>query len=250
MQRSTMYVILVIVAIGAVIALSYFFLEKPQIDAVQNISYNNLSIAAIADGKNIVAHYTLTSFNTQIGEGSTVLEGYSFKSILQNQSFSIFFESPEIYTSKLDYSQTSISPIRIDAPVDKFGNITLSHYGTFWQDDPLLLILNVTGKVKHPVLCFRWSMGIINAEISELNIIDFDVPKRFNADRCYYLNETLFNETTSYSVYYSKFGEYQDEYLNVIIFDGDITSYSNDTILYQTDNGSDIFMPDVNYEIR
>lgn len=248
MKKLTIFVIVFLAAVCLIIAISYFFVEKPAED--RKMSYNNLSIAVTSNGDNIISNYTIMSYNAILAEGNTVKEGYSFQSIISNQSFTVYAESPGTYTSRVDYQPTDQSPIRIDIKADKIGTINLSHYGTFWQDDPILLNLNVSGLVKNPILCFRWSMNIINAEISELNIIDFDIPKRLNLDRCYYLNKTMSNELKSYSVYYSKFGDYSNDYLNIVIFDGDITSDSNGKVLYETDSGKDIFMPDVNYHIE
>jgi preprotein translocase subunit YajC len=251
MKSSIIFIIvfILLIVVGGVIA--YFIIEKPaKQKAEKPKDYNNLSIDAFTDGKQIVANYTIFCNGSVYAKGTTLQSDYILQQVEANQTYDIMIESLEIYTKTMHMNPTMISPIRVDLESNKIGNVVMWHNGTFWQDNPINLTINISGMIKNPVLCFRWSINLIDVSIDGLNTFDGKVPKRLNVDKCYYLNSPINNTFLIFPVSYRKFGNWNGDYIKVILFDGDVTNYSPNTITYENQLGGDIFMNDITYEIK
>lgn len=252
MKTSTVIIIIFVILLIIGGAVAYFLIEKPAKEkANKPKDYNNLSIDAFADGEQIIANYTIFDANGSFyAKGTTLQNDYILQQVEANQSYDLMVESPEIYTRKMHMNPTMLSPVRVDLQSNKIGDVQISHNGTFWQDNPLNLTINVTKMIKNPVICFRWSINLIDVSIDGLTLFDQQVPSRLITDKCYYLNSPINNTFLTFPLSYEKFGAWHDDSIKVILFDGDITSYSPYHVVYENQKNEDIFMKDVIYVIN
>lgn len=251
MKFSTWIIIIVIflILVGGIVL--YFAIEKPSQDKIeQGKVYNNLSIDAFANDKQIIANYIIFYNGSVYVKGTTLANDYIMQQLEANRSYDIMVESPEVYPKIMHMNPTMLSPVRVDLVVDKIGNASMHVNGTFWQDNPLNLTIDVKGIIKNPLLCFRWSIDLIGVSINGLDKYSGTIPKRINADKCYYLNSPINNTFLMFPVNYDKFGSLRDDYIKVILIDGDVTSEDPSKIIYENSKGEDIFLKDVLYEIR
>jgi len=252
--------VLIVITAAIIIGL-YFFYEKPEQEKppeMHNLSirfYNNVTKSQV-DSDYIISRISLSDIYKQ---GRSTKNDFVRELIPVNTTFRVLNNNKNnqsYYTNYQDfYDVLGVGKIfRIEIPLTKVGELTIEK-NSVWNienpDNPFVLFVKSTGEVRNIGFCLRWSDNIVS--VTEDHYKVSEVPTRYKdkVDRCYDTSQTLNNNSLAIFLKYKTFGNLDiDDYIKVIVIDGDVQYGNVNEVVREDGDGNDIALPDVEYIIK
>lgn len=265
MSKILPVVFILFLLLGGTIAALYIFYEKPKEE--KEPEYYNVSIRTYEDisGKQVASGYAivLDESTALYKNGTSREQGYVLEKVPKNHTFQIFnynVGNQSYYTLRgrfYDYSGTK-DEFRVDFPLTKQGNLTISHDGEFGTDSELHVTIDADGEFRYPSVCLQWSARVVSVTIPSYQETN-KIPKRLQGKvvKCYEITQTIKDDHIIFPIRYSKFGNLDDaDFIKIYILDGDIRYYSINPLdgyksyIIEDEQGNDVGEPDIEYIVK
>lgn len=229
-MKSAIVVIILLILIGGFVY-AYFFYEQPKQQEV--IDFCSLSISSRnVDGELVKTYYELHVNNNLYSYGNTSSSGHVLENVPKNSSILIYnknLDNQSYYIDTLKFNINNESVLRKDIALLEMGGITISKEGRFGRDNPMTIFLNVSGYVKDPVVCLKWSDYIIYSGFDNLTKVENIYNKSYN--KCYEFGSDFQDELLEFLLNYKVFNQlHSNDYIALLFVGRDRDPLTNDII--------------------
>ncbi len=241
-----LFAFIAIVAAG-IIAFLYFVVEKPAQE--QPSVFYNLNVKISSEGKQVAEPFSIIMNGQLYKSFNSSSDSYTSISLPINNSYQIFTESYDYYNVEEDFSSYgNDKDLRKDIVLQPYGNVSIN-VTNMLADKEVFLKINVTGIIKNPILCFRWSKNIIGVSLFNQTIAE--KPKRLGnkVDKCFLIANELKDEEKSLDLTFKWFGNIEEsDYIKAYLIDADIHYFGG--LMAEDAQKNDIGISDIYFEIR
>lgn len=261
-NKAVIFVVIFFFILFIAIAIIFFTFKNSLNPPEVHLDLYNVSLRFYDNDTNrqTVTDYNIYVNNTLYHSGTSTPYDFIREQLPRNSSIFIVNHNRNnqtYYLNKFSYSDTfgQTSNTRVEIPLQKYGNLTLNQDGKLGADNPVNLNVLANGEARYLILCVRWSSDIITvnpiADKSVNSTYEFTaIPQRLynKVDHCYDLKMSLTDKGLSIPISYKVFGSITDkDYINVYIIDKEYTDDTLTTLSFETTNGSDVAIKDVEF---
>lgn len=230
--------LIIIVVLGGAFFYFWYTTEKPIQDEIKEKI--NLSIFSVENNKRVITGYNIKVSNNYVYNGTTLLDGFSFVSLIKNHQLSVQNYNLEGQNYYIDIQEINITnwnntQIRLNLIEPSEANVEIVN--EYLKEEYIIFNLTTERLFKNLIVCSEWSINIIYLKG---NYPVYQIPENYKTyDKCFDIGYTL-NSTNNLTLEFDfkRWGQFNDkDFLRFVFIDKDLGITYNE-------NKSDVFAPD------